>query len=327
MNYCNFELNGLEFSRFKMIDGVRHFRAFLAVAHLRSFTRASIQLHVSQPALTVQVQQLERAMGVALLDRNNRKVSLTRAGQDLIGPIERILADIESVMSHGPELAGLRRGMVTVLAVPSLAATLLPLALCEFSRAYPGVSIRVRDSVGNLMDMIKDGDADFGIGGTIQRDSAVTTEDLFTEPICVFAPITHPVARKRAITLAELVDHPVIVPQEQSSLRMILERALEEQGLTFRPFHETSHISTTIGMLNAGLGIAVLPMRAMDCFLSKNVRCIPIKKPAMERKVVIVSKAGRSFSPAVLKLIEILRRRAHQFSHQFPARDRKASRA
>src|ERR1700722_13446071 len=174
-----------------MIDGVRHFRAFLAVAHSRSLARASMQLHVSQPALTVQVQQLERAMGVALLDRNNRKVSLTRAGQDLIGPIERILVDIESIMSHGPELAGLRRGMVTVLAVPSLAATLLPLALCEFSRAYPGVSIRVRDSVGNLMEMIKDGDADFGIGGTIQRDSAVTTEDLFSEPICVFAPIKH----------------------------------------------------------------------------------------------------------------------------------------
>jgi LysR family transcriptional regulator, carnitine catabolism transcriptional activator len=303
-----------------MIDGLRHLRGFLAVARLGSFTRASLELHVSQPALTVQIQQLESTLGVALLDRNNRKVALTRAGQELLIPIERVLIDIESIMSHSRDLAGLRRGIVTVVAVPSLAATLLPLALCEFSQAYPGVAVRLRDSVGNLVNMVKDGDADFGIGGTIQRDPAVTTQDLYTEPICVFAPMSHPVAQKQTITLSELVEHPVIVPQEQSSLRMILERALEQQGLSFRPFHETSHISTTIGMVNAGLGIAVLPFRAIDCFLSKNVRCIAIRKPKLERRVIILAKEGRSFSPAVSKLIEILRRRAHQFAHQAPVR-------
>jgi DNA-binding transcriptional LysR family regulator len=308
-----------------MIDAIRHLRAFLAVAHLGSFTRASLELHVSQPALTVQVQQLESALGVTLLDRNNRKVALTRAGQELLIPIERVFIDIESIMNHSRDLAELRRGLVTVVAVPSLAATLIPLALCEFSQAYPGVSIRLRDSVGNLISMVKEGEVDFGIGGTIQRDPAVTTQDLYTEPICVFAPINHPVAQKQTITLSELVEQPVIVPQEQSSLRMILERALEQQGLSFRPFHETSHISTTIAMVNAGLGIAVLPVRAIDCFLSKNVRCIAIRKPALERRVVIFSRAGRSFSPAVSKLIEILHRRAHQFAHQVPTRDRRGA--
>ena len=308
-----------------MIDGLRHLRGFLAVARLGSFTRASLELHVSQPALTVQVQQLEAALGVALLDRNNRKVALTRAGQELLIPIEHVLVDIESIMSHSRDLAGLRRGIVTVVAVPSLAATLLPLALCEFSQTYPGVSIRLRDSVGNLVNMVKDGDVDLGIGGTIQRDPSVTTQELYTEPICGFAPMNHPVAKKQMITLSELVEHPVIVPQEQSSLRMILERALEQQGLSFRPFHETSHISTTIAMVNAGLGIAVLPIRAIDCFLSKNVRCVAIRKPSLKRRVVILSKAGRSFSPAVSKLIEILHRRAHQFAHHVSPRDRRGA--
>jgi len=309
----------LQYSKIQMIDGVRHIRGFLAVARLGSFTRASIELHVSQPALTVQVQQLENALGVTLLDRNKRKVALTQAGQDLLVPLERILTDVESIMTSSRDLAELRRGIVTVAAVPSLAATLLPRALCDFSRAYPGVSVRLKDSVGNLIELVRQGEVDFGVGGAIQRDRSVATQDLYTEPICVFAPMNHPLASKRTITLRELVEHPAILPQKHSSLRNILERALEQQRLSLRPFHETSHISTTIGMVNAGLGIAILPLRAIDCFLSANVRCIAIIKPTLERRVVIATKAGRSFSPAVEKLIEIL----HHTVQQLRLRDRK----
>jgi LysR family transcriptional regulator, carnitine catabolism transcriptional activator len=296
-----------------MIDGIRHIRGFLAVARLGSFTRAAIELHVSQPALTVQIQQLENTLGVTLLDRNKRKVAVTQAGQDLLAPLERILMDVESIVNTGHDLAELRRGVVTVAVVPSLAATLMPLALCDFCQSYPGVSVRLKDSVGNLIEMVKSGEVDFGVGGETQRDRAIVTQDLFTEPICVFAPKNHPLANKQVVTLDELVEHPAILPQKHSSLRAILENALEAQKLSIRPLHETSHISTTIGMVNAGLGIAILPLRAIDCFLAKDIRCIAIK-PALERRVVIVSRAGRSFSPAVERLIEIL----HQIAPKLP---------
>ena len=83
-----------------MIDGMRHVRAFLAVARLGNFTRASRYLYVSQPTLTVQIiKQLEEFLGVSLFDRNNRRVQLTQAGQDLFVPLERILADIEAVVT------------------------------------------------------------------------------------------------------------------------------------------------------------------------------------------------------------------------------------
>lgn len=290
-----------------IIDGLRHLRSFMAVARLANFTRAARDLNISQPALSVQIRQLENELGVALLDRNKRKVVLTQAGRELLGPLERMFMDVESIMSTSRDFSKLRRGILTVAAVPTLAATLVPRALCDFCQTYPGISGRLRDSVGgNLAELVKAGDVDFGVGGEIPEDAEIITEHLFSERICLFTPIKHPLAKKRIVTLRELSAYPVILPEKHTSVRVIIERALDEQRLSLRPLHETGHISTTMGMVNAGLGIAILPARAMECFLCTNIRCISIIHPVMERRVVIAAKAGRSRSLAIQKFIEIL---------------------
>lgn len=301
-----------------MIDSLRHVRAFLAVAHWRSFTRASIELHVSQPALTVQIQQLESSLGTRLFERNKRTVALTQAGQDLMGPLERLLADAESIADASRDIQALRRGIVRVAAVPSIAATLLPAVLVEFCQSYPNVTVRLRDSVGNLMELVRSGEVDFGIGGDVQRDRAVTVEELYVEPMCVFAPLNHPLAAFDQVTLAQVSKYPTILPQQFSSLRAILDRALEQQRLVLRPLHETSHLSTTIGMVDAGLGITILPLRAIDCFRSSSIRCIELHRPAVERTVVVAMRAGTTPSPAVTRLIEILHTHADALPRRSP---------
>jgi LysR family transcriptional regulator, carnitine catabolism transcriptional activator len=290
-----------------IIDGLRHLRSFITVARVSSFTRAARELNISQPALSVQIRQLENELGIALLDRNKRKVTLTEAGRELLGPLERIFMDVESIMSTGRDFAKLRRGIVTVAAVPTLAATLIPRALGDFSRAYPGISVRLRDSLGaSLAELVKDGDVDFAVGGEMPENPDVVTEHLFSERVCLFAPIKHALARKQIVTLRELATYPVILPEKHTSVRVLIERAFDQQKLSLRPLHETGHISTTMRMVNAGIGIAILPARAMECFLSTNIRCISITRPIIERHVVIAAKAGRSRSPAVQKFIEIL---------------------
>src|SRR5690242_21485013 len=110
-----------------MIQGLRHIRAFLAVARLGSFTRAAAELNVSQPALTVQIRQLEESLGVRLFDRNKRQVVLTQAGRNLLAPLKRVFTDLEAVMDASHDLAGLRRGSVAVATLPSVAAGILPI--------------------------------------------------------------------------------------------------------------------------------------------------------------------------------------------------------
>jgi LysR family transcriptional regulator, carnitine catabolism transcriptional activator len=306
-----------------MIDRISHIRCFLAVARLGSFARASIELHISQPALTVQVQQLESAVGVRLLDRNRRRVSVTQAGQDILVSLERILVEVEGVTNAGHDLATLRRGVVTVAAVPSVAATLLPPALGEFSKSYPGIRIRFRDDVAmNFVDLVSSGEVDLGIGGEIREDRAVSIQHLFTERICVFAPRHHPLSRKRVVTLRQVTQYPAIVPERNTTVRLIIEQALEQQQISMRIAHEMRHTSTAMGMVNAGLGIAILPLPSRDIYPATHVCCIAIREPVLERKIVIATKVGRALSPAVEKLIEIL----HVTARRFPLRHRKTDR-
>jgi len=298
-----------------MIDGLRQVRAFLAVARLRSFVRAATELHVSQPALTVQVQQLERTLGVKLLERNNRNVALTQAGEDLLIPLERLLIDVESIMGRGRDLATLRRGILTIAAVPTVAATLLPRVLREFGEAYPGISVRVRDDVAaNFIDLVRAGDVDVGIGGHIPHDHTIAMQDLFADPICVFAPLSHPLAKKRRVTLTDVVSYEVIMPSRTLSLRATLESGLQQQALAVRPIYETNHFSTAVGMVNAGLGISILPHIAFECYPSENICCIPLSDPPMHRRMVIAAKEGRQLSPAVEKFKEILRKRTDDYT-------------
>lgn len=298
-----------------MIDGLRQVRAFLAVARLRSFVRAASELHVSQPALTVQVQQLEHTLGVKLLERNNRNVALTQAGEDMLLPLERLLIDVEAIMGRGRDLATLRRGILTVAAVPTVAAALLPQALRDFAAAYPGITVRVRDDVAaNFIDLVRSGAVDIGIGGQLPHDQTIATQDLFADPICVFAPARHRLARKRQVTLRDVVDEPLILPSCALSIRATLDGGLQQQGLWVRPIYETNHFSTAVGMVDAGLGVSLLPQIAYACYPAANVRCVPIANPAMKRRIVIAAKEGRQSSPAVERFVEILRRRTLEYT-------------
>jgi len=142
-----------------MIRELRHIHAFLAVARRGSFTRAAAELRVSQPALTVQVRQLEAQLGVSLFDRNKRRVALTQAGRDLVAPLERVIFDFESVIANTRDFVEHRRGIVTVGALPSIAAGLLPRAMKRLADDHPGIVVRVTDALaGRIAALVKTGE-------------------------------------------------------------------------------------------------------------------------------------------------------------------------
>ena len=126
---------------------LRELEAFLGVARFGNFTRAARSLHMSQPALTVRIRHLEDALGVRLLDRTTRSVALTQVGREFLPVVERVLGEIDAVAVNARELAGKRRGLVTVAALPSIASTLLPATVAAFKTSHPGITVRLRDAV------------------------------------------------------------------------------------------------------------------------------------------------------------------------------------
>lgn len=287
---------------------LRHIRAFLAVARRSSFSRAAAVLGVSQPALTVQIQQFERALGVRLLDRNTRQVALTPVGRDLVEPLERLLLDLDAVVAQVRDVTGPRRGVVTVAALPSIAAGLLPRAIRALADRHEGVTVRVRDvTAGRIIDLVKAGDVDLGIGSLLRADPELDFDPLFTDRLCAFAPADHPLARRRHVTLRELCKHPLILTSRDSSVRRLVDRAIELARLSAHVVLEATYMTTAIAMVDAGLGIAVLPASALETTRAAGPRAIAITTPVLRRDIGFVTQKGRSRSPAAELLVQRIR--------------------
>jgi LysR family transcriptional regulator, carnitine catabolism transcriptional activator len=287
-----------------MIHDLRHIRAFLALARAGSFTRAAVELHMSQPTLTVQIQHLETAVGVKLFDRSKRHVALTQAGRDLLVPLERILIDVEAIAANTDELLAHRRGLVTVAALPSVAAGLLPRAIRKLSESYPGITVRVFDGVASrVAAMVKGGQVDFGISSQTYGDRELTSQVLIMDRLCAVVATDHALTKKRSMTLHELARHPLILMLKDSSSRQIVDLAFNREGLVSNVAYETTYGSTVAGLAQAGLGVGILPESMVGPSPLHQLR---IRGGALTRRISIIMRAGRSLSPTAGKLTQTL---------------------
>ena len=286
---------------------LRQLRAFVVVARFSSFTRAADLLHLTQPALTVQIRQLEQALGVKLFDRNTRAVELTRIGRELLPVLERLLGEFDAVVVSTREMATLRYGIVRIAALPSVAATVLPPLIARFKQRHPQIRITVRDSVGEHINaMVREEIVDFGIGSDVEPDAELETIPLFEDEMRAVVPASHPLARQTKVTLGRLIDEPLILMDPQSSVRSLVDRAFADRGHLAVPAYEVTYMSTAIGLVRAGLGIAILPSTAIELRLEAELPSLSIQEPILCRSITLVLKVGRSLPPAAEALRDML---------------------
>src|ERR1700748_1106389 len=158
-------------------------RAFLTVARVKNFTQAAKLLNISQPALTVQVKQLEESLDLRLFDRNTRHVSLTRLGADLVPTFQRLLLEFESVVASARELGTQRQGVVRLGCLPSIAATYLPGVIAAFKKRYPMISFVLKDANGRrIIAMLRAGEIEFGIMDGDPNWPDVKITELYEDP-------------------------------------------------------------------------------------------------------------------------------------------------
>jgi len=214
--------------------------------------------------------------------------------------------EIESISTSAGEFRDLRRGLVAVAATPSISARLLPQAIAEFSKSYPGISVRFTDAVGkNIIALLLNGQVDFGIGSCqISPSDAVSLQHLFTESILVFVPKRHLWRKKQSITLLEVSSQLLILPGKHTTVRSILENEFRQQKLVTRLHCETDNMSTALGMVAAGLGIAILPQSALDCGCCTDIHTLEISDPGMMREVSLITRRDRPLSKASERLVQ-----------------------
>src|SRR5258706_10169137 len=196
-------------------------------------------------------------------------------------PLERILLDVDAIAASTEELLEHRRGIVTVAALPSMSAAILPRAIRTLSRSYPGITVRVQDGVAaKVAELVKSGQADFGISSLTTGDRDLESHVLLMDRLCAVVPSGHVLAKKRSTTVRELAKYPLVVMGKDSSARMLMDQGFDREGLVPIVAYEVTYASSVSGMTAAGLGVGILPESLAS---TSRLHVLPIRNETMRR--------------------------------------------
>jgi DNA-binding transcriptional LysR family regulator len=286
---------------------LRQLRAFVSIGRLGSFTRAADALHATQPALSARIRELEEALGVKLFDRSTRSVTLTQAGEDLLPVVDNVLGDLGSVVARARDVARRNTGRVTIAALPSLAATLVPSAVAQMRTRYPGITVVIKDALAErIIGLIRADEVDLAVTSAPPTDPQLQFTTLLTDRMVAVLPDGHPLAQAKTVRLAELLASPMVLMDRDSSVRRIVDAACASIGRMAEPAFEAAYMSTAIGLVRAGLGATLLPSSAAELRATSDLTVRDLDAPRIERALGVLKQRRRAYSPAAEAFVAVL---------------------
>jgi DNA-binding transcriptional LysR family regulator len=283
---------------------LRDIRAFIAVAQTGNFTRAAARLHLSQPALTVQIRRLEETVGVRLFDRNSRNVALTPAGRELLPVLQKSLHDMEHVLIDARALAEGSSGMVRIACLPTFAASVLPDLILDLKKDVPHAGFYIRDVVASMVNtLVRNEDVDIGLTGGDLSDAAFEVLHSGVDRLVVVCPKEHPLARRRRVKLKDLVSVPLVLTAQGTSVRAVVDAALASASYTPEITCEPTYMMTAVAMVRGGLGVTILPGAAREVLAEPLLVARPIDDAAFVRPIALIKKRGRTLPPVTERFV------------------------
>jgi len=284
---------------------LRHLRYFVGVAKMENVSRAALKLHVSQPALSAQIRDLEDEIGLQLFERTAKSIRLTKAGRAFLDEARAVLQRADEAVEKARSIAVAEPTELDVGYSPTPVAEILPKTLRAFQRAMPNVRVRLHDwSNQAILDGVRDGQLQLGLIVRPPKASslrALRYEELFQERVCVAVAPQHPFARRRAIPLTEVAAEPLIgltheeYPEYRDYLSIIFSKVKQKPRIV----EEYDSMAGILSSVEAGTGVAI----GMDVFgysfgnRVKVLGLIPKPKPT---SIGIVAPKGK-LSPAAEK--------------------------
>lgn len=282
-------------------------RAFVAVAELNSFRAAAESIHLSQPALSRRVEKLEIALGVRLFERTTRSVSLTAVGRDFSRKARSLLDDLENSLLSMHQVAASQLGEVVIACIPSAVYYFLPKVLRDYHEQYPRIRVRIIDDSANaVLEIVARGEADFGINIIGIQEPEIEFQAILKEPFVAACRRDHPLAAKRKVTWAELGQYDFMTVDKSTGNRLLVDLALANTNIRPSWCFEAKHMSTLLGLVEAGLGVAAVPRLSMPQGEHATLAMVELVEPTVERTVGLIRRRGRELPPAARQLYQLI---------------------
>jgi LysR family transcriptional activator of glutamate synthase operon len=286
---------------------LRQLRYLVALADELHFTRAAAREHIAQPALSQQIQRLEREVGLPLVERTTRRVVLTDAGATLVAGARRILAELEATRAELNDQAGVRSGHLAIGATGTLGPVDVSLLVATFHARYPGVELTVRERPSNeLSGMLRRDELDFAFLSVTERIGRPGLElhRLIEEELVVALPPDHLLADRAEIRLAELADEIFVSFLEGTRLRELLVTAAREVGFEPHIAFESDQVRRIRDMVSRGLGVTILPRSDVSDH-DGTLAVAALVDPTLRRDVTLAWRAERRLAPAARAFLDL----------------------
>jgi DNA-binding transcriptional LysR family regulator len=286
-------------------------QAFVAIADYGSFQKAAAAVHITQTALTRRLQNIESSLGVKLLDRTTRSVTLTPVGRDFLPQVRRMLADLSTALVEVREGGKAQRGDVSIACVPTVGVQFLPRIIEHYSAQYPNNRIKILDHASSgVADAVLRREAEFGINIAGPHQAELDSIPLLRDRFVLICRDDHPLASLTRLSWKRLQAHRLIFAGMGSSNRPLLDAALGNEALSLRSFYEVQRSSTAVGLVAAGVAAAVVPRLAIQKGAYPNLRILALTNPVVSRTLVLVSRKKAYLSPAAQALYDMIRGRS-----------------
>ena len=290
-------------------------RTFQAVVRAGGMRRAAEQLHVTQPAISARMRLLEGELGVELFERVGRGVRPSKAGQLLLEEIPHVLSAENALRERMDEFRGLAQGSLQIASIDAVSIYVLPEIYLQFREAHPGIDLRVHvtDS-SHVLRAVRELDAELGFLALSpnphqqQDDPDLEFHPIFEDNMVCIASPTHPLAKRRRVTLAQIADSPLVLYDRSSTTRAILDTVFERAGVQPNVAMETASPEAMKRLAQVGMGIAILPeaLVAADITAGSLVR-FTVADTQFKRILAIVLRRDRHLGPATRDFLQRVR--------------------
>lgn len=288
---------------------LRQLDVFAAVARTGSLTRAAAEVHLTQPAVSMQLRQLEDMVGLPLVEPAGRGIQLTDAGREFAGHVEEVLERVQHLDEVAARWRGVRTGRIR-LGVVSTAKYFVPKLLAQFLRTHPGVDFRL--TIHNREEIVAElraNTVDFVIMGRPPEELECVATPFAPNLLGIVAAPEHPLSRRKQIRPAELADEPFIVREHGSGTRAAMERFMTAHRLRLKASMEMASNESIKQAVIAGLGLGFLSLHTVRNELAwGRVALLDVQGLPLQRQWYAVRRANRRLVPAALEFGAFLER-------------------